>query len=352
MKLFNCDGCGQLIYFENTTCLSCGRGLGYSPSRRDMLAVDPDGGGLVTTAGRYPVKFCENATFGACNWLVADDDPNPYCRACRHNRTVPDLSDPRNVQLWRKLENAKHRLIDELLALRLPLKTKSESEEEGLAFDLLDAEARDPNDPPIMTGHADGVITLTLHEADDAVREKIRADLGEPYRSLLGHMRHEVGHFYFDRLVASNPTALQTFHVLFGDETRDYGEALNRHYASGPPPDWQERHVSAYATAHPWEDFAETFAHYLHIVDTLETAHAFGLSVRPRVGGPEVAARIEDDPKRAQTIEALIAMWLPLTYAVNSLNRSMGQPDLYPFVLGPEVINKLGFIHGLVLAWR
>lgn len=352
MKLFTCDGCGNLVYFENTTCLSCNRALGYAPSRRDVLALDREGDRLITTAGRRGVRFCANAAFGACNWLLADEDPNPYCRACRHNRTVPDLSDPQNVALWRKLEDAKHRLIDELIALGIPPKTKAEDEATGLAFDLLDADANDPDAPPIMTGHADGVITLVLHEADDAIRERIRTELGEPYRSPLGHMRHEVGHYYFDRLVAADDTALTGFRAIFGDETQDYGEALNRHYASGPPADWQERHVSAYATAHPWEDFAETFAHYLHIVDTLETAHAFGLSVRPRVGGPDVAAEIDRPPLRMETIEALIALWLPLTYAVNSLNRSMGQPDLYPFVLAPAVIDKLGFVHGLIQSAR
>lgn len=352
MKLFTCDGCGNLVYFENTTCLSCGRSLGYSPSRRDVLALDRDGDGLVTTSERRAVRFCANAAYDACNWLLADEDPNPYCRACRHNRTVPDLSGAKNVALWRKLEDAKHRLIDELIALGIPPKNKAEDEATGLAFDLLDADASVPDSPPIMTGHADGVITLVLHEADDAIRERIRTELGESYRSPLGHMRHEIGHYYFDRLVAVDERALNGFRWIFGDETQDYGEALKRHYASGPPANWQERHVSAYATAHPWEDFAETFAHYLHIVDTLETAHAFGLSVRPRAGGPDVAAQIDRPPLRMETIEALIALWLPLTYAVNSLNRSMGQPDLYPFVLAPAVIDKLGFVHGLIHSRR
>lgn len=347
MKLFSCDGCGQLVYFENTSCTSCGRQLGYGPSARRLYALDREGDGFVTTDGRHPVKFCANAEHLACNWLLAEGDPDPFCRACRHNRIVPDLGNERNVQLWRKLEDAKHRLIDELLALSLPLKTKTEDEETGLAFDMLDADARDPDAPPIMIGHADGVVTLAIHEADDAVRERIRTELGEPYRSPLGHVRHEVGHYYFDRLVAADPAVLTDFRALFGDETADYGAALDRHYREGAPADWQDAFVSAYATAHPWEDFAETFAHYLHIVDTLETAHAFGLSVRPRVGGPEVAARIDADPKRMESIEALIALWLPLTYAVNSLNRSMGQPDLYPFVLAPKAIEKLGFVHGL-----
>jgi hypothetical protein len=349
LKLFTCDGCGNLVYFENTRCLSCDRRLGFSSTDRDMLALDPDGERLVPTRGGIAVRFCANAAFDACNWLIAEEDPDAYCRCCRHNRTVPDLARPENVRLWRRIELAKHRLIDGLMALGLPLPTRAEDPDAGLAFDFLDADAPAPEGGRVMTGHADGVVTLALHEADDAVRERIRTDLGEPYRSLLGHLRHEIGHFYFDRLVVPDETALTAARDLFGDERQDYAAALARHYEAGPPADWAERHVSAYATAHPWEDFAETFAHYLHIVDTLETAHAFGLSVRPRVtSDASVAARADLEPANAASIEALIARWLPLTYAVNSLNRSMGQPDLYPFVLPPPVIGKLGFIHGLV----
>jgi hypothetical protein len=349
MKLFTCDGCGTLVYFENTRCLSCNRRLGFSSTDRDILALEGEAEPWLPTRGGTAVRLCANAAFDACNWLIADDDDDAYCRCCRHNRTVPDLGKQQNVLLWRRIELAKHRLIDGLMALGLPLPTKAEDEAVGLAFDFLDADAPAPEGGRVMTGHADGVVTLALHEADDAIREKIRTEMGEPYRSLLGHLRHEIGHYYFDRLVQVDPAVLEAARGLFGDDRADYAEALRRHYAEGAPADWNERHVSAYATAHPWEDFAETFAHYLHIVDTLETAHAFGLSVRPRVpGGGGVSARADVDPTEVEGIEALIARWLPLTYAVNSLNRSMGQPDLYPFVLAPPVIDKLGFIHGLV----
>jgi len=174
--------------------------------------------------------------------------------------------------------------------------------------------------------------------------------MGEPYRTLLGHFRHEVGHYYWNVLVRDDPS-LEAFRHVFGDERLDYGEALRRHYAEGPRENWQDAFVSAYAASHPWEDFAETWAHYLHIVDTLETAGAFGLRVRPRVGpGSDMDARIDFDPHHEPDLDRLIQAWLPLTFAVNSLNRSMGQPDLYPFVLSPVVVAKLAFIHGRIHA--
>lgn len=355
MKLFACDGCGNLVYFENTRCLACGRALGYDADGREILALEPEpDGAFRPTRGGGRLRLCANATYDACNWLLAEEDPDPYCRCCRHNRTVPDLTLPENLVLWRRIEAAKHRLVDTLNALGLPLPTKAEEPETGLAFDVLDAEGPAPDgNGPVMTGHAEGLVTLALHEADDAVRERIRTELGEPYRSLLGHFRHEVGHYYFDRIVRLHPTRQSAFRALMGDESQDYTEALKRHYAEGPPADWQETHVSAYATAHPWEDFAETFAHYLHIVDTLETARSFGISVRPRVaGGDAAAARLDIDPLRAPSIEIMIDRWLPLTYAVNSLNRSMGIPDLYPFVLAPTVIAKLGLIHDFIVETR
>lgn len=346
MKLFTCDGCGQLVYFENTLCVACGRALAYEPSRRDMVALETREGRLQRTDGSGEATFCANAAHGVCNWLLDEGDPGPFCRCCRHNRTIPDLSAPGNLELWGRIEGAKHRLFDALLALGLPLATRAEDPEGGLAFDFIDTELTGGG---TGTGHASGVVTIAIHEADHARREQIREELGEPYRSLLGHLRHEIAHYFFDRLVAPDPAATEAFRELFGDERADYATALQRHYDEGAPADWQQAHVSAYATAHPWEDFAETFAHYLHIVDTLETAHAFGISVRPRVnGGDMVSARADLDPVRVGTIEALIDRWLPLTYAVNSLSRSMGQPDLYPFVLAPRVIDKLGFVHGLV----
>ncbi len=340
MKLFHCQHCGQPLFFENARCESCGRDIGYLPARETMTALEPRDGALRALAeprGRY--RYCDNARHGVCNWLVPEGG-ELFCAACRHNRTIPDLSRPGNLAHWRRIEIAKHRLIYSLLRLRLPL-TPRTADPNGLGFDFL---ADDLGAAPILTGHASGLITVNLAEADDAERERRRSHMGEPYRTLLGHFRHEIAHYYWDLLVAHSES-LALFRSIFGDERADYAEALKRHYAQGAPANWAENFITAYATAHPWEDFAETWAHYFHMVDTLETAGAFGLRARPDAAkGPDLSIRIDFDPYRAP-LNRLIDAWLPLTFAVNSINRSMGLQDLYPFTLAPAVIVKLGFVH-------
>jgi hypothetical protein len=340
MQLFQCQNCGQPLYFENTRCESCGLGLGYLPLRETVTALRPEGDGwkaLAEPSRRY--RFCANAAYDACTWLVDAASPEIFCAACRHNRMIPDLSIAENLLLWRKVELAKRRLFYTLLKLRLPLTTRAE-DPNGLAFDVIVA---GPG-APVTTGHVGGLITIDLVEANDAERERARTRMGEPYRTLLGHFRHEIAHYYWDHLIAGTP-ALDDFRALFGDERADYAAALQQHYANGPPPDWPERFVTAYASAHPWEDFAESWAHYFHMVDTLDTAQAFALRVAPPVAKGEVlATRIDFDPHHA-TLERIIEAWTPLAVAVNAINRSMGQPDLYPFVLAPPVIVKLAFIH-------
>lgn len=341
MKLFECQVCAQALFFENVSCEKCAHRLGYEPKSRRLLALEPaEEDGAWRAAGRPdgPVlRFCANAAHGVCNWLVEADGEAALCLSCRHNRTIPDLAIPAHAELWGRMEHAKHRLTYTLLALGLPM--------DGLTFDIL---ADPPGGPPVLTGHADGLITLNIAEADDGERERRRANMGETYRTLLGHVRHEVGHFYWDRLVRDGGR-LEPFRALFGDERADYAQALQRHYAEGARPDWRDHHVSAYASAHPWEDFAETFAHYLHIVDTLETARAFGIEVHPRIReGEELSAEVDFDPHRTRDATRLIDAWLPICFAVNAMNRSMGQPDLYPFVLSPEAMSKVGFVAGLM----
>jgi hypothetical protein len=348
MKLFQCQHCGQVLYFENTRCERCGHRLGYLPERTTLSALDPAGDQWQPLAEPGDtVRFCDNAGADACNWLVPADAEATLCTACRHNRTIPDVSVPDNLRHWQLLETAKHRLFYALLRLRLPLRTRLEDPEGGLAFDFL-ADTGPPGGPKVMTGHDNGLITIALAEADDAERERRRTQMREPYRSLLGHFRHEVGHYYWDVLIRDGGR-LDACRGVFGDDSQDYGAALDRYYRDGPPADWQERHVSAYAASHPWEDWAETWAHYLHIIDTLEMAGAFGLRVRPGVAETEaLTSAVEFDPYRARDMKPIIDAWLPLTFAMNSLNRAMGNSDLYPFLLSPGAIAKLAFVHDVV----
>ena len=363
MKIFQCQACDQPLTFESTACDSCQRRLGYVSEVHEISALEPSGHAAqpgsagVQTFHAYArqgirYRFCANARHAACNWLVPDDAPDIFCVTCRHNRVVPDLTLAWNLTRWRQVEAAKHRLFYSLLRLGLPLATRA-AYTDGLAFDFL----VDPSEsfligPPVLTGHLNGLISMNIAEADDVERERRRIRFGEHYRTLLGHFRHEIGHYFWYLLVQNSPH-LWRFRELFGDESLNYVGALRTHYAQGAPADWEESFVSAYATSHPWEDFAETWAHYLHIVDTVETASTFELQLRPRLRrGPSAPVVIDFDPYRTPDLDRLIEAWLPLTYAVNSLARSMGQPDLYPFRLTPAVIAKLAFVHERVYAAR
>lgn len=363
MKLFKCQHCGQLLYFENDLCVKCSHRLGFISEIMNLSALQPaedaapgtrkpgtlEPGTLEPGTWRALAvdnkfyRLCANAAFGVCNWMIDADSADTYCAACRHNRTVPDTSIPANVMAWRKIELAKHMLFYTLMKLRLPLDTSNLR----LRFDFL-ASPPHPQAPRVMTGHDNGLITLAIEEADDAEREKRRTTMHEPYRTLVGHFRHEVGHYYWDVLVRDGGR-IEACRDIFGDETADYDQSLKTYYADGAPPGWQDNYISAYATSHPWEDFAETWAHYLHIVDALEMARAFGMYVNPRLAGPgELDAQVTFDPYLVREAAPLIETWVPLSNALNSLNRTMGLPDIYPFILSPPVIEKLSAIHDLI----
>lgn len=356
MKLFDCGVCGQTLYFGNVRCLRCGHALGYEPRRHRLLALEAEGElwrsaepGDEAAAEPPRYRSCENQAHGVCNWLLVADEPGRLCRACRHNLTIPDLSVAENLPLWTKIEEAKHRLFYTLLRLGLPLADRSDDPEGGLGFEFL--RTVDPS-AKVLTGHASGVITLAVAEADDAERERRRSALGEPQRTLLGHFRHEIGHYYWDRLVKDGPSQA-AFTALFGDASQDYSQALERHYREGPPERWSERFVSAYASSHPWEDFAETWAHYFHIVDTLDTAHAWGLTLAPRLDHQGLlTARLDFDPHQHVPLSTLAEGWLAVSSALNSFNRSMGLADAYPYVLTAQALEKIGFVHDLVHAAR
>jgi hypothetical protein len=332
MRAFTCDRCGQLLFFENSLCLRCSARLGFVPSRLDIVWLD--------APGAPTLRPCANGRLAECNWMLEEGDPGPLCRTCRLTRTRPADDEPDGLAAFAKAEAAKRRLIFQLLDLELPIG-------EDLRFDLLTS-----RNGPVVTGHDDGVITIDLAESDDSRRERRRAELGEPYRTLLGHFRHEIGHYYWP-ILAERTSELERARSLFGDERIDYEEAIQRHYEQGPPPDWSHRFVSAYATMHPWEDWAETFAHNLHILDTLQTAAAFGLVIAGPEAAPDPSLSSVPVPDAAERpFDAIIEEWLPLTYALNAINRSMGQDDLYPFTLAPVVIDKLAFVHDRVRAAR
>jgi hypothetical protein len=350
MKTFHCDKCSQQVFFENTICFNCGSMLGYQPALRRVNSFERTDDGLWRSLNRLDegklYKQCANyVQHDVCNWMLPADDPHDLCESCQLTVVIPSLASEKNHVLWSRLEAAKRRLLFSLATLHLTPVSKEVEPETGLAFQFLEDGV---SDQTVMTGHANGLITLNIAEADPAERERTREQMHERYRTLLGHFRHESGHYYFDRLVVGSEW-IDEYRSLFGDERADYAAALKRHYAEGPPADWESRFVSTYASSHPWEDWAETWAHYLHMMDTLETAHACGLALNPRKPG-EPALEIAVPPAKTDAFDETASEWFALTYVLNSLNRSIGMPDSYPFTLSPPVLEKLAFVHKVVRA--
>jgi len=346
VKVFHCDHCGHLLFFENTQCVRCGHAVAYLPDLACVGSLDQGDDGTwrspQAVASSQGYRLCDNyAIHAVCNWAIPAGDSHTLCISCRLTRLIPDLSVETHRTNWYRLEAAKRRLVFTLLALGLPVASRDQDPECGLAFEFL----ADDSEGPVTTGHAGGVITVNLAEADDAERERRRQSLNEPYRTLAGHLRHESGHYYWDRLIGGTG-ALSRFRALFGDERADYTGALQAYYASGPAADWQQRFISGYASAHPFEDWAETWAHYLHMIDTLETAAACGFSLRPRrADEPSLPVLPPFVVSGRVPFDRLIESWFPLTYALNNLTRGLGQADAYPFVLTPAAIEKLRFVH-------
>jgi hypothetical protein len=351
MRIFHCDHCGKPVFFENVSCGNCGHQLAYLPDLRLLASLDATGksdplGPQYTTPVRSSdgraYRLCSNyTTHNVCNWAVPSDDPNALCMSCRLTQVIPDISSIPNKAAWYRLEAAKRRLVYSLMEYELPLTNRIEDPVGGLAFQL---KADPQGGPRMLSGHENGVITLNIDEADDVEREKRRLNMHEPYRTLLGHFRHESGHFYWDRLIKNSPR-LEGFRLLFGDDRIDYNSALKAHYDTGPALNWNDKFVSAYASAHPWEDWAETWAHYLHMTDTLETASACGLCLQPDRKDEPSMDKQPMKPAHRQSFKEIINNWFPLTYALNSLNRGMGLADAYPFVLPPTAVDKLRFVH-------
>ncbi|MEO6651812.1 MAG: putative zinc-binding metallopeptidase [Ilumatobacteraceae bacterium] len=342
MQAFHCSVCGQLVFFDNSDCLRCGSVLGFLADERDLVALTPVDRDVVRAdgaGGRY--RFCANQIAARCNWLIPASSPGSLCRSCGLTSVRPNDSEADAMVAFADAEAAKRRLIDQVLSLSLPIIDRVAHPDLGLTFEFLSSRNR-----PVSTGHEAGVITLDLSESDDAHREFVRQQLGEQYRTVLGHLRHEIGH-YFWRLIVVDTGRLDEFRTLFGDERLPYQAALDQHYGAARSSEWSGRYVSQYATMHPWEDWAETFAHYLHIVDGLETARSFGLGV----GEPARSAADRGRPVRVGrhvAVDEMVDEWLVLTLGLNAMSRSIGQHDLYPFVLSEAVVDKLDFVHRCV----
>ena len=336
MRDFICPKCGQHLAFENSLCLSCHSSLGFSLDDMTLLIIaSGEEGSQPGFVDSDKYELCANLHLAECNWLVEKNPVRRLCTSCVLIRTRPNDADTKALAAFAESERAKRRLIAELFELKLPIIGRDEDPDYGLAFDLLSSEQE-----KVFTGHQNGVITLDLAEGDDVHREQLRIAMDEPYRTLLGHFRHEIGHYYYYRLVSTSQERTERFRELYGDAEADYQAALDQHYQNGPPADWEESYVSSYATMHPAEDWAETFAHYLHIRDTLDTAAAF--SIAP------AAATFERKVLGPSGFDQIIDMWLPLSWSLNMINRSMGKQDLYPFVLPPAVLEKMRFIHSVV----
>jgi hypothetical protein len=350
VKTFHCSACQALVFFENTRCLNCGHVLAFSPTRMSMVALTPEADELWSapqeSGDQQRFRLCANYSGHAvCNWALLADDPGTLCRSCTLTHTVPDLDVAGSQEAWGKLETAKRRLVYALLTLDLPVQSKTENPNAGVEFQFLSDTVKENGDRArVLTGHDDGLITINVAEADDIYRETMRKTHHEPYRTLLGHFRHEIGHYYWDRLVADSER-LAGFRELFGDERTDYQAALKVHYEKGAPPNWAEQFISEYASTHPWEDWAESWAHVMHMVDALETIHAVGLSVHPR-RPDEPALQVPAKPaqERVADFDQLLDEWMALTYVLNNLTRGLGLADAYPFVISPRVVEKLRFV--------
>lgn len=366
MRGWQCDRCGQVVFLDSSQCLRCGAFLGFRPSTLRVEALTGD------------ETICATAATSGCTWIVEDapgagapaqapppgvggngasggatvDDTTAgaavatagggvggavgdvMCVACRQVTLVPPLHDPETARRYRLAADDHRHLVVQLLELGLPVDA---------------VELRLPSgsyDGSVTIGHADGVVTLDVDEADDAQREAARHSLGERYRTVLGHLRHEYGHALFDHVVG--PDGIDRVRATFGDEREDYRAALDQHYAQGPPTGWERTHVSAYATMHPSEDWAETFAHVLHVTDVLATTESFGLRLDPGgIAASSVPVRTGGRTATSPMREGL-ERFVPLALALNAVTRAMGEGALYPFVLTEQVTAKLELVAELI----
>jgi len=337
MKRYYCQ-CGHETYFNNLHCNACGSQLGFDPDKQALISLyqnEREPYWLSHDGAGHRYQLCQHRDHEIqCNWLIDANSSHVQCMSCRLTRTIPMLSKPNNIQRWAVLESSKRRMIYGLLEMGLSVIAYTQEPDKGLAFDFLEDKRSNPmiDDEYVYSGHAQGVITMNVAEADSSYREATREALNESYRSLLGHFRHEVGHYYWERLVLPS-SYYQAFQQLFGDEKQDYTETLNNYYNKGPVAGWEENYISAYASMHPLEDWAETWAHYMLMRETIETA--FNLQILPTL-------------TPYSNFDVWMDEWMQLVVVLNALNRSIGNADAYPFTISSTVRTKLKFIHQLV----
>ena len=348
MQRFTCE-CGNILFFGSSRCLKCDSDAGFDPQAGVMVRLRPGS----------RMKLCGNGrSHGVCNWVLPADAPAVLCIACQMNRTIPDLHEGRNAMLWGRMEMAKRRLLYTILRMGIPLPSKAQNPQAGLAFDIIST----LSNPTVTTGHLNGVITVNLEEADDTYRQINRQQLGENSRTLLGHFRHESAHYFWQRslseLAWDDPLRV-AFRERFGDEWLDYSTALTAHYQNGPPAGWEQDFITGYAASHPWEDWAETWAHYLQIVDGLETCESLGIQVKhialPLTMLPGTAGTLPSVLPQSGLVDgaflAWLQRWMCLSTVLNEISHSLGEPPLYPFVISTRVAQKLRLAHHFAKVW-
>lgn len=347
MKAFHCS-CGNTIFFENSQCTRCGAELGWCPTCRSITSLFqmPEGGvrcGHAECGAR--LSKCRNYDVEkVCNrclpWQAESTHMGALCDYCRFNDTIPDLTIAGNREKWARLEAAKRRLLYTLDLLQLPYGRKVEGFEPDLSFDFkadIDSKSRwwwvMGREERVYTGHANGKITINIREADPVELEKTRVQFHEAHRTVIGHFRHEIGHYYWQMLVLNRSE--EAFKAVFGDhENPNYTEAQRRYYSEGPKENWRSHYISAYASMHPWEDFAETFASYLDMVSVLDTAMNMGLgqSLDPLASG----------------LSSMVDRFVQLGLVLNEMNRALGLLDYVPEVFTPCIVAKMEFVHNLL----
>lgn len=347
MKNFFCN-CGAVVFFENNQCLSCGSELGWCPACESIGAIHKDANGQYYCSHAScgaPLSKCHNyAVEHVCNRCTLTEkvtgETENLCDYCRFNETIPDLSVEGNREKWQRIEVAKRRLLYTLDTLNIPYGSSKEGFEVPLSFDFKGDSSKKSflwfnmsKHEQVFTGHADGKVTINIREADDIEREKARISFGEAHRTVIGHFRHEMGHYFWDLLVKGK--CEQEYVAIFADHKNpDYSTALEHYYEHGPKAGWQSHYISAYATMHSWEDFAESFAAYLDMVSVVDTAfHAFSLnSLNP------ITASFKDIAKE----------YAQLGLFMNEMNRAVGLIDLVPEVHTQAILRKIEFIHDLL----